>query len=737
MKAETQLEAAVFFVASRVSNPVLRAQFLQEACGDDERLRAAVEDLLRVEAGAEDFFATGRAAVGRPEMEVHEAEEFQKVQVAEVMKDWESAIEPGDEQVGGRVGRYLLVQKLGEGGCGTVYLAEQEEPVCRMVALKVIKLGMDTRSVIARFEAERQALARMDHPNIARVLDAGATARGRPYFVMELVPGTRITRYCDEHNLPTVERLKLFIQTCYAIQHAHQKGIIHRDIKPSNILVTLLDGKPVPKVIDFGIAKATEGRLTDRTVLTCAEQFVGTPAYMSPEQAENSGLDIDTRSDIYSLGVLLYELLTGRTPFDNQALMKSGWEEMRRTLREKEPCLPSTMITSLHGTELRLTARHRHAEPPQLISDVKGDLDWIAMKALEKNRNRRYETANGLAMDVQRFLSNEPVVARPPNRLYLLQKLVRRNQMVFAAGGAVALALLLGLGASTWLYFRELQSRQREALLRSEAEDRAKVTQAVRFVSEGRFDDADQVLQGLKSATLEPTLDGVSSFRSVGEWMAMHGRWPEAARCYSTLITIDKLSGWNAMTMDYQACGVVLAEGGDMGQYERFCQTAVTNLFANAPRNGILKNGGILKACLLFPADRSKLEMLRPMADDEAKKWPFNSDGWACIPPALWKYRCGDYAGAADLCRLALAQRSRYPACDATLHNLLAMCCYWDGQINESDDELAEGRELVESHFSKSLEHGRAGTGYWYDWVFANLLLREATRLTGVDRTSP
>jgi len=736
MKAETQLEAAVFFVASRVSNPVLRAQFLQEACGDDERLRAAVEDLLRVEAGAEDFFATGRAAVGRPEMEVHEAEEFQKVQVAEVMKDWESAIEPGDEQVGGRVGRYLLVQKLGEGGCGTVYLAEQEEPVCRMVALKVIKLGMDTRSVIARFEAERQALARMDHPNIARVLDAGATARGRPYFVMELVPGTRITRYCDEHNLPTVERLKLFIQTCYAIQHAHQKGIIHRDIKPSNILVTLLDGKPVPKVIDFGIAKATEGRLTDRTLLTCAEQCVGTPAYMSPEQAENSGLDIDTRSDIYSLGVLLYELLTGRTPFDNQALMKSGWEEMRRTLREKEPCLPSTMITSLHGTELRLTARHRHAEPPQLISDVKGDLDWIAMKALEKNRNRRYETANGLAMDVQRFLSNEPVVARPPNRLYLLQKLVRRNQMVFAAGGAVALALLLGLGVSTWLYFRELESRQREALLRSEAEDRAKVTQAVMFVSEGRFDDANQVLQGLKSATLEPTLDGVSSFRSVGEWMAMHGRWPEAARCYSTLITIDKLNGWNVMTMDYQACGVILAEGGDKRQYERFCQTAVSNLFANAPRNGILKNGGILKACLLFPADRSKLEMLRPMADGEAKKWPFNSDGWACIPPALWKYRCGDYAGAADLCRLALAQKNRYPACDAALHNLLAMCSFWDGQISESDDELAQGRELVESHFSKGLEHGRAGTGYWYDWIFANLLLREATQLTGVDRTS-
>ena len=320
-------------------------------------------------------------------------------------------------------------------------MAEQEEPVRRRVALKIIKLGMDTKSVIARFEAERQALAMMDHPNIARVFDAGATETGRPYFVMELVRGVKITEYCDQNNLDTRQRLELFIQICQAIQHAHQKGIIHRDIKPSNILVTLHDGVPVPKVIDFGIAKAIEARLTDKTLFTAYEQFIGTPAYMSPEQAEMSGLDVDTRSDIYSLGVLLYELLTGRTPFDAKKLLQHGLDEMRRTLREQEPHRPSTMVTTLQGTELTATAEHRHAEPPKLISLLRGDLDWIVMKALEKDRRRRYETANGLAMDIQRYLNSEPVMARPPSRLYRFQKLVRRNKVVFAAGGAVAAAL--------------------------------------------------------------------------------------------------------------------------------------------------------------------------------------------------------------------------------------------------------------------------------------------------------
>jgi serine/threonine protein kinase len=354
-----------------------------------------------------------------------------------------------------------------------VWVADQEVPVRRRVALKIIKLGMDTKEVIARFEQERQALAMMDHPNIARVLDAGATQFGRPFFVMELVRGIPITDYCDQAKLPTIQRLDLFIQVCHAVQHAHQKGIIHRDLKPSNILVTLHDGVPVPKVIDFGIAKATEGRLTDATVYTQLHQFVGTPAYMSPEQAEMSGLDIDTRSDIYSLGVLLYELLTGSTPFDAKELMASGIDAMRKTIREKEPTRPSIKLATMQGEELTTTAKRHSAETAKLIHQLKGDLDWIVMKCLEKDRTRRYETANGLAADLKRHLNNEPVVARPPSAAYRLQKSFRRNKLVFASAMAVAAALVFGMFVSVWQAVRARRAEREQTHLREAAEKAA------------------------------------------------------------------------------------------------------------------------------------------------------------------------------------------------------------------------------------------------------------------------
>lgn len=436
MNVSRQMQDAVFQAALDLKDAATRQQFLDKACAGDARLRDSVEQMLADHAKAETFFAEKipavRASMGTADQLLSPAPTPAKLP---------------DEQEGKRIGHYKLLQRLGEGGCGVVYMAEQEKPIHRRVALKIIKLGMDTRSVIARFDAERQALAMMDHPNIAHVLDAGATETGRPYFVMELVRGIRLTEYCDQNQLDTRQRLELLIQVCHAIQHAHQKGIIHRDIKPSNILVTLHDGVPVPKVIDFGIAKAIEGRLTDQTLFTAYEQLVGTPAYMSPEQAEMSGLDVDTRSDIYSLGVLLYELLTGRTPFDAKELVKSGLDEMRRTLREKEPQRPSNVLTTLQGPELRAMAACRHAEPPKLISLLKGDLDWIVMKALEKDRTRRYETANGLAMDIQRYLGNEPVTARPPDRFYRFRKLVLRNQAVFLAGTITALALIIGLAS--------------------------------------------------------------------------------------------------------------------------------------------------------------------------------------------------------------------------------------------------------------------------------------------------
>ncbi len=431
-----------------------RAAWLDRECGDDKALLARLDALLAAHEQPDTLLAT-QAAAARPTI---------KLDLADAP----------DEAVGQTLGRYKLLERVGEGGCGVVYVAEQTEPVRRRVALKVIKLGMDTKQVVARFEAERQALAMMDHPNIAKVLDAGTTEVGRPYFVMELVRGIRITDYCDQANLSTKERLDLFIKVCQAIQHAHQKGIIHRDIKPSNILVTLHDGVPVPKVIDFGIAKATEGRLTENTVYTQLHQFIGTPAYMSPEQAEMSGLDIDTRSDIYSLGVLLYELLAGSTPFDAKELMASGIDAMRKTIREQEPQRPSTRLTQELVAASRQSAgdlgkdnggalpSRRYGKVEEVIRLLKGDLDWIVMKCLEKDRTRRYESANGLAADLKRHLNNEPVLARPPSQLYRLQKMARRNKAATVGVAGVALALVLGLGLAMAALVRERAARERE-----------------------------------------------------------------------------------------------------------------------------------------------------------------------------------------------------------------------------------------------------------------------------------
>ena len=416
-----RLEELFHAALERPAGPERQA-YLDGACGGDAELRDNVDALLAAHAEATGFLEEPAVAAKR-------------------------------EGPGTTIGPYKLLQEIGEGGMGVVYMAEQTEPVRRKVALKVIKLGMDTKQVISRFEAERQALALMDHANIARVLDAGATDSGRPYFVMELVRGVPIDTYCDQNKLPTRARLELFIDVCRAIQHAHQKGIIHRDLKPSNVLVTSYDGVPVPKIIDFGVAKATNQKLTERTLFTEFRQVIGTPEYMSPEQAEMSGLDVDTRSDIYSLGVLLYQLLTGTTPVDPKELRTAGFEEMTRMIREDEAPAPSTRVSKL-GSAADELARSHGSDAGALSKQLRGDLDWIVLRALEKDRTRRYETASDFARDVERHLEDLPVEASPPGALYRLNKVAHRNRRAVTAGAAVLLAVALGLAGTTAGFLR-------------------------------------------------------------------------------------------------------------------------------------------------------------------------------------------------------------------------------------------------------------------------------------------
>jgi serine/threonine protein kinase/tetratricopeptide (TPR) repeat protein len=443
----TQLPSVetLFAEALEIASTDDRAAYLERACAGDEGLRRQVETLLEAHDRAGRFLEPPGLAstTDRPR--------------------------PVDSP-GTVIGPYKLMEQIGEGGMGVVYVAEQSQPVRRKVALKVIKPGMDTKQVIARFEAERQALAMMDHPNIAKVHDAGTTPEGRPFFVMELVRGIPITDYCDGEQLSIRDRLELFVLVCRAVQHAHQKGIIHRDLKPSNILVTLHDGVPVPKVIDFGVAKATGQSLTDKTIYTAIAQIVGTPLYMSPEQVELSGLDVDTRSDIYSLGVLLYELLTGTTPFDRATFGKAAFDEMRRIIREEEPPKPSTRLSSL-GETLTTVSSQRASEPRQLNRAVRGELDWIVMRSLEKDRRRRYETANDFAADVMRYLTDQPVEACPPTIGYRFSKYSRRHRATLTTAALVGLALIAGTVVSAWLAVRATAAEHRAVAAQDRAED--------------------------------------------------------------------------------------------------------------------------------------------------------------------------------------------------------------------------------------------------------------------------
>ncbi len=517
----------IFDRARRMPKPE-RTAFLDGLATVDAAMRAQIEDMLAALEEAGPFLS-------EPTQAHHDAKPTADFASAETMAA------PFREGPGTRIGQYRLLQLIGEGGFGSVFMAEQEKPVARKVALKIIKLGMDTRQVVARFEQERQALAMMDHPNIARVLDAGATETGRPFFVMELVKGDPIVEYCDKNNLSIQNRLELFAQVCNAVQHAHTKGIIHRDLKPSNILVSTQDGRPHTKVIDFGIAKATASKLTEKTLFTEHRALIGTPEYMSPEQAEGS-LDIDTRTDVYSLGVLLYELLTGTTPFSSRELRSAAYAEIQRIIREVDPPRPSTRLSNNTDT-IASVAAQRRVEPRKLGTLVRGELDWIVMRALEKDRQRRYETASGLATDIQRYLGGEALAAAPPSRTYRFKKFIRRNRVMVTTVGAVAVALVAGFGTALWQAReaslqrdaavlagqKEAQQRAEAELQRTRADERAiaaetaeKAAQAARDAEKQRADQLKKVsdFQARMLGQIDTTKAGVELMADVRERFA-------------------------------------------------------------------------------------------------------------------------------------------------------------------------------------------------------------------------
>jgi serine/threonine protein kinase/TolA-binding protein len=737
-------EAAIFDTILALP-PEQQAGYLDQACGSNAALRRRLEKLLRSHKKA-DGFLEPMVETPRRGVPVGAGEDA-------------SARRPGpattmivpvvpSEKPGDNIGRYKIREQIGEGGCGVVYVAEQNEPVRRRVALKVIKLGMDTRSVIARFEAERQALAMMDHPNIAKVLDAGATETGRPYFVMELVRGIPITEYCDQNHLDTTRRLELFVQVCHAVQHAHQKGVIHRDIKPSNILVTLHDGVPVPKVIDFGIAKATEGRLTDLTIYTALHQFVGTPAYMSPEQAEMSELDVDTRSDIYSLGVLLYELLTGRTPFDARELLQAGVDEMRRTIRERDPLPPSTRLSTMVAADLTVVAKRHGADAPKLIHLLRGDLDWIVMKALEKDRTRRFDTANGLAADVQRFLRNDPVEARPPSGWYRFQKLVRRNKTVFAAGSLVAAALVLGLGLSLYLFVRErealrseraareraIAAERRQAELREQAEKglalerqmremapiSEKFAAAGRFMSQGQFDKADELMSQVPLTIPQGSL----LFNALGDVFARLGRWPAAMTNFTRSITADPTN-----PVAYHFLAPLLLLTGDLAGYQRH-RERILRQFGRTTDPTVAAR--LAKDCLLHPAPATDLGTLAGVADMAVAAGPTNR-----LLKGMAEYRQGHFASAATWLEEAAGQQQQ-AALGVQARLMLAMAQQQLKQTNQARATLASGIQLAGAKVPRldggnwtdpDPAHLLIREGNWADQVTAHLLMREAGEL--------
>jgi serine/threonine protein kinase/tetratricopeptide (TPR) repeat protein len=714
---------SIFFAALDKSSHEERAAYLDQACGPDLQLRGRVERMLKVKPQIGAFLQAPAPALG-PTVDAP----------------------PLTEKAGTIIGPYKLLQEIGEGGFGVVYMAEQDKPVRRMVALKIVKPGMDTAQVIARFESERQALALMDHPHIAKVFDAGATESGRPYFVMELIRGVPITEFCDKNHLPPEARLKLFIAVCHAVQHAHHKGVIHRDIKPSNVMVTLHDGVPVVKVIDFGVAKATVQKLTEKTLFTAYGQMIGTPAYMSPEQAEMSGLDIDTRSDVYSLGVLLYELLTGTTPLESNRLRQAGYAEMQRLIREEEAPRPSTRLSSL-GQSATLMAGNRGLDAKGLARLLAGDLDWIVMKALEKDRNRRYGAPGNFAEDIDRYLRGDAILARPPSTAYKVKKLAQRNRAAVMTAAVVAVALLGGTALATWQAVAARKAEAQALAERDEKEFARKDAAAARKEAEGAADR-------LRQATVQIGI-GITCFQQ-RRWSAAQAAFAKAEGLQADLVPIyvfrswmyEGLGLWDLAAADQAKLSALFGGGigwdsesscqrallrfhvGDESGYREACRLMIKRYCddqSDNPDSSNLAQLQSVRACVLSakfavnPADLAR--RVEQIVSREPVPWHLYIAGLA-------HYRAGNYAQA--VARLAQALSGDWAA-RAISYPCLAMAYHRMGRAGEARQALAAAEKAIDE-WTEMMMSNPVGTLPlpWYDWLECQHFYGEAKQmLTG------
>lgn len=634
------------------------------------------------------------------------------------------------EGPGAKLGNYRLVKRIGEGGGGVVYEAEQEEPIHRRVAVKIVRLGMNTESVIARFDIERQALALMDHPNIAKVFETGATATGRPFFIMEYVEGEKITTFCDEAGWDIRERLKIFMQVCDAIQHAHQKGIVHRDIKPSNILVSGT-GSNAPKVIDFGIAKAMDPEAFSRPVETSHDQLFGTPVYMSPEQIDLTGLDIDTRSDIYSLGALLYEILTSCTLFEGKDFSTCGVSTIRNIILTSKIRNPSQALAELEPDRLAAVAAARKGTPPQLIRQIRGDLDRIVMKAIDRDRTRRYSTVNSMILDVQRYLSNQPVTATPPSRLYLFGKFVRRNRLGFVAGNLVVLSLVAGLVISSTLYSRERKAlseaeaaRTEERRLRLQADARENVARVAILLDQGRTEEAEALRKKFPLDAVEPSLEAAYVFRQLGDWNATHGRWEEGAQCYKLLMQANRLDD-PAKVLDRSDMMAIAAMLMDyrVEDYLVFREEVAEHYWEPKSKH---QAEHLLKVCLIAPADDALLDRMafavKVLGDPKIAPLP----SWAALSRGLYEFRSRNYDVALQFCLDGLNDRDIKDACRSSLQSVISMIEGGRGNTGEARKALELSRDIIAETRGKEYVRGGSIPPIWFDWIIADVLHREA-----------